>query len=127
MTPSLPVADSLIANVARGIKRAAQALVERQYAQGFWCADLTADTTLESDYIMMELWLHPPQNGVWALPASDRIRKAVCSILNRQLPDGGFNIYPHGPADVNASIKGYFALKLAGLDPNDGRMTRLRE
>jgi squalene-hopene/tetraprenyl-beta-curcumene cyclase len=127
MTPSLPVADSLIANAAEGIKRAAQALLERQYAEGFWCADLTADTTLESDYIMMELWLHPPHDGVWAPPCASRIRKAVDSILERQLPDGGFNIYPHGPADVSASIKAYFALKLAGLDPDDMRMTRLRE
>jgi squalene-hopene/tetraprenyl-beta-curcumene cyclase len=127
MTPSLPVAESLIANVAEGIKRAAQALLERQYAEGFWCADLTADTTLESDYIMMELWLHPARNGVWSPPSADRIRKAVRSILDRQLADGGFSIYPHGPADVNASIKAYFALKLAGLDPKEARMARLRE
>jgi squalene-hopene/tetraprenyl-beta-curcumene cyclase len=127
MTPSLPVADSLIANVAEGIRRAAQALLERQYADGFWCADLTADTTLESDYILMELWFHPPQNGAWEPPAADRIGKAVRSILDRQLDDGGFNIYPHGPADVNASIKAYFALKVAGLNPDDSRMLRLRD
>ena len=54
------------------------------------------------------------RNGVWAPPHADRIRKAVRSILDRQLADGGFSIYPHGPADVNASIKAYFALKLAG-------------
>ena len=27
---------------------------------GHWCAELTADTTLESDYILFQLWLHPP-------------------------------------------------------------------
>ena len=31
-----------------------------QTQQGYWWADLTADTTLESDYILLQLWLHPP-------------------------------------------------------------------
>ena len=31
-----------------------------------------------------------------------------------QLPDGGWNIYYGGPAEVNATIKAYLALKLAG-------------
>ena len=127
MTPSLPVADSLIASASEAIKRSSQALLERQYAEGFWCADLTADTSLESDYILMEAWLHPAVDGVWTPPAADRIRKAVKSILSRQLPDGGFSIYPHGPADVSASIKAYFALKLAGLTQDDPRLERLRE
>ena len=32
-----------------------------------------------------------------------------------QLPDGGWNIYTGGPAEVNATIKAYLALKLAGV------------
>jgi squalene-hopene/tetraprenyl-beta-curcumene cyclase len=127
MKPSLELADSLIANATEAIKQASQCLFDRQYAEGYWCADLTADTTLESDYIMMELWLHPPINGTWNPPKPCRVQKAAQSILARQLPDGGFNIYPHGPADVNASIKAYFALKLSGLSADDLRMQRLRE
>jgi len=51
----------------------------------------------------------------------------VQSILARQSPDGGFNIYPHGPSEVSASIKAYFALKVAGISQNDSRMLRLRD
>jgi len=58
------------------------------------------------------LWLHPPTDGVWNPPNRARIERAVSSILEWQLPDGGFNIYPNGPADVSASVKAYFALKL---------------
>jgi squalene-hopene/tetraprenyl-beta-curcumene cyclase len=50
----------------------------------------------------------------------------VKAILARQLDDGGFNIYLHGPAEVSASIKAYFALKIGGLPAFDPRMTRLR-
>ena len=127
MTPSLQLTDSLIASAAGAIKRASRALLDRQYGEGYWWADLTADTTLESDYILLELWMHPPVNGVWNPPSRERIDKAVQSILARQSPDGGFNIYPHGPSEVSASIKAYFALKVAGISQNDSRMLRLRD
>ena len=44
-----------------------------------------------------------------------------------QLPDGGWNIYQGGPAEVNATIKAYLALKLAGVPITDPRMLRARE
>ena len=41
-------------------------------------------------------------------------QRCVRHILKRQLEDGGWNIYYGGPSEVNASVKAYFALKLAG-------------
>src|SRR4051812_44871557 len=107
-------------------RRSAVALLELQKPEGFWCGDLLADTTLESDYILLQLWLYPPQGGVWNPPNAARIRKIRRSILEQQLADGGFNIYPGGPADVSASVKAYTALKLAGLEPELEPMQRLR-
>ncbi len=64
---------------------------------------------------------------MWNPPTRALVDKAVRSILARQLPDGGFNIYPKGPADVSATVKAYFALKLAGVPADDPRMARARE
>ncbi len=127
MSPSLQIADALHAACAQAAKRAAQYLLSLQRRDGYWWADLTADSTLESDFILLELWRHPPVDGVWNPPSRARIDKAVQSILARQLPDGGFNIYQQGPSEISASIKAYTALKLAGLDYNDTRLARLRE
>jgi squalene-hopene/tetraprenyl-beta-curcumene cyclase len=44
-----------------------------------------------------------------------------------QLPDGGWNIYHGGPSEVNATIKSYLALKLAGIPVTDPRMLKARE
>ena len=44
--------------------------------------------------------------------------------MSRQLPDGGWNIYPGGPSEVNASVKAYLALKLAGFS-QDARILTL--
>jgi squalene-hopene/tetraprenyl-beta-curcumene cyclase len=127
MKSSLHISDSLNTAAAEAIHRASNALLGRQCPEGFWWAELRADTTLESDYILMELWLHPPVEGVWNPANRARIDRAVTSILERQLDDGGFNVYLHGPSEVSASIKAYFALKVAGLEMSDLRMEKLRE
>jgi squalene-hopene/tetraprenyl-beta-curcumene cyclase len=126
MKSSLQISDPLNLAAADAIRKSADALLSRQTSEGFWWADLRADSTLESDYILMELWLHPPVNGVWNPPTRPKIERAVEAILERQLEDGGFNIYLNGPSEVNASIKAYFALKVAGVAISDSRMQRLR-
>ena len=127
MSASVQMADTLVASAAHALRRATEVLLERQHADGYWWAELTADTTLESDFILLQLWLYPPEAGVWNPPNRPIIDKAVRSILARQLPDGGFNIYPHGPSEVSATVKAYFALKLAGIPVDDPRLARCRE
>ncbi|MEP6717012.1 MAG: squalene--hopene cyclase, partial [Terriglobia bacterium] len=117
----------LPAAARQSMGRAAEHLLSLQKTDGHWCALLTADTTLESDYILLQLWLHPPVEGVWNPPNRGRIDRAVDRILSRQLSDGGFNIYVQGPSEISASVKAYFALKLAGLSYDDSRLSRLRE
>ena len=127
MSPSLAIAGALDISSEQAMERAARSLIDRQHEDGYWWGNLTADTTLEADYLLLELWMHPPIDGVWHPPSRERMQRAVRSILERQLPDGGFNIYPHGPSEVSASVKAYFALKLGGIDTEDARMVRLRE
>jgi squalene-hopene/tetraprenyl-beta-curcumene cyclase len=109
------------------LARSQDNLFRQQTEDGFWCGELTADTTLESDYILLQLWLHQPDGAEWNPPTRARIDKAAKSILNRQLPDGGFNIYPGGPAEVSATVKAYCALKLAGIPVDSEALRRARE
>src|SRR5579872_2398620 len=97
----------------------AAALWRLQSSAGYWRGDLTADTTLESDFIIRSLWL--------GRMSSPRIGKALRRILDQQLPDGGWNIYPGGPAEVNATIRAYVALKLGGRNSGEPAMKRARE
>jgi squalene-hopene/tetraprenyl-beta-curcumene cyclase len=120
-------APALREKLATAIKRAAGALRAQQSPDGFWCGELTADTTLESDYILLQLWLNQPDEAGWNPPTRARITRAANSILERQLPDGGFNIYAGGPSELSATVKAYCALKLAGLDTEAGPLRRARE
>src|SRR5580658_5892086 len=124
---TLQVRDTLLTTAQQKLQLAAAHLLSLQKPDGYWCADLTADTTLESDYILLQLWMHPPVEGVWNPPTREFVDKAVRSILARQLPDGGFNIYVKGPSEISATVKAYFALKVAGVPLDDASLARARE
>lgn len=127
MSTGVQTATTLLSSTRLAAQRATDAMLAMQYDDGYWWAELTADTTLESDWLLLQLWLHPPKDGVWDPPNRTLIEKAVASILERQLPDGGFYVYPQGPSDVSATVKAYFALKLAGLEYDHPRLAQARE
>jgi len=127
MSAPLEARNALESAAIAAARRAGLRLAGLQAPDGHWCAELTADSTLESDYVLFQLWLYPPSGGQWEPPTRPLIDKAVRSIWRRQLPGGGFNIYAGGPAEVSASVKAYFALKLGGAGAEDPRMVRLRD
>ncbi|MDQ6665512.1 MAG: squalene--hopene cyclase [Acidobacteriota bacterium] len=127
MSAIAPILESVLTSTTGAISRAAENLLAQQHKSGYWCAELTADTTLESDYILLQLWMHAPADGVWNPPSRSLVDRAAKSILDRQLPGGGFNIYVDGPPEVSATVKAYFALKLAGIPTDDPRMVQARE
>lgn len=103
----------------KAIERGANHLLSLQAEQGYWQGELEADSTLESDYIY---YLH-----VLGKADPERIAKLANYVRRRQLPDGGWSIYPGGPSELNATCKAYFALKLAGDSAYAPNLVRARE
>ena len=101
------------------LKRSQDYLLSVQKPDGFWVGELLVDSTLVSDMVCFHHW-DGKIDPEWQ-------RKAVNHIFSMQLPDGGWNIYFGGPSEVNATIKGYLALKLAGVSVTDPRMLKARE
>ena len=98
------------------IGRARSFLMSSQTDEGYWIAELEADTTLESDYIT---YLH-----IIGKFDPARVAKLARYVRQRQLADGGWNIYFGGPSEVNATVKAYLALRLAGDLPGQEHMLR---
>src|SRR5712664_2328679 len=107
------------ARLEKTIERGANHLLSLQAEEGFWQGELEADTTLESDYIY---YLH-----VLGKAEPERIAKLANYVRRRQLPDGGWSIYPGGPSELNATCKAYFALKLAGDSTDSTPMVQARK
>src|SRR5260370_37778467 len=107
------------AGISDAIGRAQQNLLAQQRPDGHWCGELLVDSTLCSDFVLFMHWL-----GEIDVSLQDRCAR---HILKRQLPDGGWNIYFGGPSEINASVKGDFALKLAGYSADLPFMRKARE
>lgn len=101
------------------IEKGVSHLLSLQAREGYWLGELEADTTLESDYIF---YLH-----VLGKADPERIAKLANYVRRRQCPDGGWSIYLGGPSELNATVKAYFALKLAGDSPDAPHMVTARE
>src|SRR5437588_5007265 len=111
--------DDLSSRVAAAIGGARNYLFSQQHEEGYWCGELEADTTLESDYIMLHTLLGTGD--------SERFQKAARYILQHQNEDGGWPIYAGGPSNVSASVKAYFGLKLAGFTADHSALVRARK
>jgi len=102
------------------IERARDNLLGQQRDDGHLCAQLEADITLEADLILALHFLRRARTH------AGLIAKAAREILAQQLPGGGFSIFPGGPPDVSATVKAYFALKLAGIPAGAEQLVRAR-
>jgi squalene-hopene/tetraprenyl-beta-curcumene cyclase len=117
--PRMQAAGEWSARLAQAIEHGANHLLSLQTQEGYWMGELEADTTLESDYIY---YLH-----ILGKADPERIGKLANYVRQRQLPDGGWNISCGGPAELNATVKAYFGLKLAGDSPDSPHMLRARD
>ena len=98
------------ADVARAIAKSQDFLLSLQRPDGHWEGELLVDATLCCDTILFLRWSGRTDANLE--------RKCANHIRKRQTGDGGWNIFIGGPSEINASVKAYFALKLAGDSPN---------
>src|SRR6185437_575881 len=121
--PGISDEESIAWNLRDTIERAQRWLLHKQSPKdGHWLADLRADTTLESDMIMLYIFLGWQNRPLY----SERIRRLAAFIATQQQSDGGWSIYRHGPSEISATFKSYWALKLAGYSADDPRLAEAR-
>src|SRR5271156_2051917 len=111
--------DDLASRVAAAVDGARKFLFSQQHEEGYWCGELEADTTLESDYILLQTLLGTGN--------SERFQKCCNWILQHQNEDGGWGIYADAPSNISASVKAYFGLKLSGYKPDHPALLRARK
>src|SRR5256886_11175670 len=113
----LPSAVVTVLNDA--IARAQAYLLSHQAPEGHWVGELEANTTITTEYF-------------WLCPLIDRVdrpmeAKAVRYLRRAQLSAGGWSLFEGGPANLSATIKGYFAMRMAGVSVDDPALAAARE
>jgi squalene-hopene/tetraprenyl-beta-curcumene cyclase len=97
---------------------ASESLLALQHADGNWAFQLEADTTIPSEYILLQHYLGRIEPELQA-----RIARYIRA---RQGVDGGWPLFYGGDLDLSCSVKAYFALKAAGDRSDAPHMTRAR-
>lgn len=105
--------------VSKTINLSGTALLEKQAQDGYWLFDLEADCTIPAEYMLLQHFM-----GSVEKQREKRLADYICS---RQLKDGSWPLYDAGPGNISASIKSYYALKIAGLDPSEPLMQKARK
>ncbi len=104
------------------------ALVSLQRNDGHFCGELEGDSILQSEYLLMKWAIGQERAPMVDGRAADEILGQISSYLRtQQRPDGGWGQYPGSAADLSSTVKGYFALKLAGDQANSPHMMRAAE
>ncbi len=112
------LASETVTRVDSAIASAEACLLGRQAADGHWVGELEADTTIAAEFLLLCHLIDRVK--------PERERKMVAYLRERQLPNGGWNLFEAGPVDLSATIKAYFAMKMAGVSPTDPDMVRAR-
>jgi squalene-hopene/tetraprenyl-beta-curcumene cyclase len=118
-SPAAPPDQQRATRLDEVIERARARLLAMQHPSGFWVAELEADSTLTSEYVMLRHFLGRVDET--------KQRKAAAYLRETQLPEGGWNIYYGGPNHLSTTVKAYFALKLSGHTADEPFMRRARE
>src|SRR3989454_10735645 len=108
-----------VKGLTEAIARAQARLLSLQAPDGHWVGELEADTTITAEYLLLGHLIDRVNRR--------REQKAVQYLRRRQRDDGGFDLFPGGPTNLSATIKAYFAMKMAGVPVSDPAMVRARE
>lgn len=94
---------------------------ELQDAQGWWVYDLEADVTITAEYILYKRFMGETiEEGLKS--------RLMAHLRAKQAPDGGWPLHDlDGQADISASVKAYFALKVGGDHKDEPHMVRARQ
>ncbi len=100
------------------VSAAERALLGRQQSDGHWVFELEADATIPAEYILLGHFLDEIDVALE--------RKIAVYLRRIQNADGGWPLFYAGETDISATVKAYFALKLAGDPPSAAHMQRAR-
>ena len=107
------------ADLRRSIQRAQQWLLNEQDSAGFWWGELESNASITAEYLLLTHHLGIGDRELW---------DGIARYLRAQQREEGFWAqYLDGPGDISTSVEAYFALKLAGDEPDAPHMLRARE
>ena len=105
----------------RAIDDACRALYATQQADGHWLYELEADATIPAEYVLLRHYRGEPVDAELERKIGVYLRRIQSGVHD------GWPLFHDGAFDMSATVKAYFALKIAGDDIDAPHMRRARE
>jgi len=112
-------AERLDGAVGEAIRRSQEYFLRTQHSDGYWWGELESNVCMAAEYLLLTHFMGTADDQRW--------RKIVSYLRSQQRLDGTWAIFYEGPPDINATVESYFALKLAGVSPDEPSMRKARE
>lgn len=100
------------------IEEQGEALWSMQQPDGHIVFELEADCTIPAEYVLLQHFLGRID--------ADREARIARYLMRVQNADGSWPLFHDGPGNISATVKGYWALKLVGHNPDAPHMARAR-
>lgn len=110
--------DNAHAELDAALAAGRYALFACQAEAGCWSFELEADCTIPAEYVLMMHFTNDVDEQLQA--------KLAVYLREHQQADGGWPLYFGGSADLSCSVKAYYALRLAGDEPEAPHMLHAR-
>ncbi|MEM7722161.1 MAG: squalene--hopene cyclase [Pseudomonadota bacterium] len=119
-----PIADTIEPHIAtlqtsQTIETQRDALLGLQREDGHFLFDLEADATIPSEYILLRHFVGNVDR--------EREQRMLPYLRGLQNDDGSWPLFHSGAGNISATVKAYWALKLAGEDIDAPHMARARD
>ena len=96
------------------LRLACERLLSLQSEAGWWQGELQTNVTMDAEDMLLREFL-----GVRGAQETER---SAAWIRSQQRADGTWTNFYGGPGDLSTTIEAYWALRLAGDDPEDEHM-----
>jgi squalene-hopene/tetraprenyl-beta-curcumene cyclase len=117
--PTSTVESSWTRRIKKAIHNTTQFFLKTQYEEGYWWAELESNVSITSEYIMLHYLLGISNPG--------KERSMVKYLLSQQRTNGSWGLYYGDEGNLSTTIEAYFALKLAGEDPQSAPLLKAKD
>ncbi|MGA9285616.1 MAG: terpene cyclase/mutase family protein [Solirubrobacteraceae bacterium] len=115
---SMQIAES-VSEAQLALERACEHLLSLQDESGWWKGELQTNVTMDAEDMLLREFLGIRQSG--------ETERSAAWIRSQQRDDGTWANFHGGPGDLSTTIEAYWALRLAGEEPEAEHMRAAAE
>ncbi len=114
-----PELGGLMDSAMKAAHGATSWIMDRQKADGHWCAELESNATITAEYVFMCQAL--------GISVAARREKMIRYFRSNQKSDGSWGIAWNSAGDVSTAVEVYLALRILGVDAEDEALRRAED